>query len=127
MSHLFMVRLFKEASQRTGMEHHIIDTFISSAEFPFYLLQLLAPWGIFVVFFFQKNFIHQIKENLFLKFSVAFILFNIPLYWFSADHKARYLYMFFPFFAILLSHFYFNSSQFKKIKYGIQYLIFGII
>ncbi|MDZ7847763.1 MAG: hypothetical protein U5L96_13905 [Owenweeksia sp.] len=37
---------------------------------------------------------------------MLFILFNIPLYWFSGDFKPRYYYMFLPFLSFLLAYVY---------------------
>ncbi len=101
----FMTRLFKEASQRTGTEHPFWETIQQSVVFPFLLIQLLLPWSLLVIFFFRRDLWPRIRQRGLLRFSVIFILFNIPLYWFTADSRARYLYMFFPFFCILLAHF----------------------
>ncbi|MFT4660544.1 MAG: 4-amino-4-deoxy-L-arabinose transferase-like glycosyltransferase [Flavobacteriales bacterium] len=110
----FMVRLFKEASQRSGMEQNIWDTIKESAFFPLYLAQLMLPWTLLVFFFFRKKFISVIKSNAILHFSLIFIIFNIPIYWFTADHKARYLYPFFPFFCILFSYFFVNAPTYLQ-------------
>ncbi len=99
----FMVRLFKEASQRTGMEHGIADTVLASVMFPLYLVQWLAPWSLLAIFFFRKGMVRELWQRPLLRFAIVFILFNIPLYWFTADHKVRYLYMFFPFICVLLA------------------------
>ena len=110
----FMVRLFKEASQRTGIEHNFLDTVKASALFPLYLAQWLAPWSLLVLFFVRKDFLTVIKTNPLLLFAAIFILFNIPIYWFTADHKARYLYMFFPVFCILFSYFFINRPATRE-------------
>lgn len=124
----FMSRLFNEASNRTALEHHFIDTLKATTIFPFYLLRLLLPWSLFSIFFFRKDLVQVIKKHSILRFSLVFIFFNIPLYWFSADHKARYLYMFFPFFCILFSYFFLHAPiSFRKWKKGIEYLLFSII
>ncbi len=107
----FVVRLYKEAAQRTGMEHTFWMTLVGTASFPFLLLKLLAPWSILLVFLFRKDVLKVGRSNPLLLFCGVFILFNIPIYWMSADHKSRYLYMFFPFFCIVLSFFFLNVNS----------------
>ncbi len=124
----YMTHLFKEASQRTGVEHSFLDVLKQSATFPFYLVQLMLPWSLFVIFFFRKDFFKIIKPNKILHFCSVFLLFNIPLYWFSADHRARYLYPFFPFICILLSYFFINvPTHLQKWKKRIEGLFLVIM
>jgi 4-amino-4-deoxy-L-arabinose transferase-like glycosyltransferase len=124
----FLVRLFKEASQRTGLEHTFLDTLLGTASFPFMLFKLLAPWSILLVFLFRKDVFNVIRTNPLLRFCGVFILFNIPLYWISSDHRARYIYMFFPFFCILLSFFFLNTNNaLQKWKSYIFRLFWGVM
>lgn len=123
----FAVRLFKEASQRTGAEHAFSETLLSSLMFPLFLIQIALPWSLLAVFFYKGKFKKHLKENQLLKFAVVFILFNIPLYWFSADHKARYLYMFLPFIAVLLSYFYVTNKELIRVKKGIELFFLGLM
>jgi hypothetical protein len=102
----FLVRQFKEASQRTGLETKASDTISQTLSFPLQIAKLLLPWSLLLLFFFKKGFIQKIRSNRLLSFSVLFILVNIPLYWFSGDFKARYLYMFLPFLCTLLAYFF---------------------
>lgn len=123
----FAVRLFKEASQRTGAEHAFSETLLSSLMFPLFLIQIALPWSLLAVFFYKGKFKKHLKENQLLKFAVVFILFNIPLYWFSADHKVRYLYMFLPFIAVLLSYFYVTNKELIRVKKGIELFFLGLM
>lgn len=119
----FAVRLFKEASMRTGAEHSFSDTLVGAATFPFYLGKLLLPWSLFVIFWFRKDFISLIKKNQLLLFSSIFIVANIILYWFTPDHKARYLYMFLPYFCLLLAYFFVHQKEnWKKASSFFYYL-----
>lgn len=102
----FAVRLFKEASQRTGLEHSFGDTLLGLVEFPGFLAKLMFPWFLFLVFWWRKDWWEKIKAQPWLKFCAIFLLFNLPLYWFAGDHKSRYLYMFVPAFCVLFSYFY---------------------
>lgn len=107
----FLVRQFKEASQRTGLETSWVTSTLSLVEFPFQLAKLVLPWSLLAVFFFKKGFRAKVKENPFLTFSALFLLVNIILYWTSGDFKARYLYMFLPFICVFLAHFYFEFLE----------------
>jgi hypothetical protein len=88
------------------------------------LLQWLAPWSLFVVLCFKKGFRRQISGRPLLYFAVVFLLCNLPLYWFTPDHKVRYLYMFFPFFCWLLADAFNGSSG--KLKQGLL-RVFGAV
>lgn len=124
----YVVRLYEEAAQRTGLEHNLWDTIRQSTIFPFYLVQLLAPWSVLVLFFFRKDLLSIIRATPILSFCVIFILFNLPLYWFTAEHKARYLYMFFPFFCILFAYFFIKAAPgLLSWKKRINQLFFGIM
>ena len=102
-----IARQFLEASIRTGLESHWYDTLVQTVLNPFRFLLLLFPWTFLLVPYirfrsFRTAFLKGIKENPFLTFSVVFLVANVWLYWFTADFKARYQYMFFPFFLSLL-------------------------
>ncbi len=119
----FLVRQFKEAAQRTGLETEASDTLVQTITFPLQIIKLLLPWSLLVVFFFSRGFIKAVKSNNLLAFSALFVVVNIPIYWFSGDFKARYLYMFLPFLALLLAHFYIIN---KDTMIRIRKMIFGI-
>jgi 4-amino-4-deoxy-L-arabinose transferase-like glycosyltransferase len=125
---VFMSRLFREAAQRTGVEHSFLDTLTGTASFPLFLLKLMAPWSLLIAFLFRKSVLNEIRSNSLLRFCVVFILFNIPLYWISADHRSRYLYMFFPFFCIVLGYFFLNPSTIlQKWKNYILKIFLGVM
>lgn len=122
----FLVRQFKEASQRTGLETSVIDTLMGVVVVPLNLIKLLLPWSLFFLIIFRKGLIKRTKNNNLILFIVFIILVNLPLYWFTGDFKARYIYPFLPFIGILLSYFYVTYlSEFPKTKKAIEFL-FGI-
>lgn len=102
----FLVRQFKEAAQRTGLETGASDTLLQTFTFPLQIIKLLLPWSLLLVFFFKKGFLKHLRQNPLIAFSALFVIVNIPIYWFSGDFKARYLYMFLPFLALILAYFY---------------------
>jgi len=129
----FLVRLFKEASQRTGLETEFSKTLRGIISVPFQLLFLILPASLLIPYFFQKGNFQEVKANPLLSFSLYFILFNIPLYWFTGDFKNRYVYMFFPFLILFFAYFYENrKSTMPKVKkisenfYGTLIAIFSI-
>ncbi len=111
----FLVRQFKEAAQRTGLETEASDTIAQIFTFPLQIAKLLLPWSLMVVFFFKKGFLRSLKANKLVVFSALFVMVNIPIYWFSGDFKARYLYMFLPFLTLMFAYFYVsNKSEMPK-------------
>ena len=99
----FLIRQFKEASQRTAAESSFFSVFRQFFSFPFQFLILMLPWSLFLLPWFTKGSRALIQKNSLLTFSVIFILANILIYWIAGEFKARYYYMFFPFAAFLLA------------------------
>ncbi len=102
-----LARQFVEASIRSGLETHWTDTLLQSFINPLRFAQLLLPWSLLLIPIFRfrdhrRTLMSGIKENPFLTFCAVFIVANIGLYWFTADFKSRYQYMFFPFVLSLL-------------------------
>ncbi len=100
-----VMRLTKEATQRSGLEGSLWRTLGGTIAFPFRLFQLLLPWSVFVYVFFRRDVRARITENPLLAFCLVFIATNIPVYWFTAELRNRYIYMFFPFITTLLAYF----------------------
>jgi len=99
----FAARLIKEASQKTGLESQWQSTLIGTLTFPVFLLKILAPWSLFAFLLLIKKVRQAIWTNSLTRFCVIFFICNIPLYWIASDHKARYIYMFFPFVTLILA------------------------
>lgn len=98
----FLSQQFQEASQRSANETTKLDLLKNMSSFILKLFEKLAPWCLFVVFLAKKSVRRQIIENPLLKFSLVFIISNILVYWTALDLRTRYIYMFFPFFILLL-------------------------
>lgn len=98
----FMVRQFKETSQRTANEYGALAIVGQLFQFPVTLIVKMLPWSLFVVFLFFKPVRRNILDNKFLKFCLIFILANIIIYWTAPDVRVRYIYMFFPFMLMLV-------------------------
>jgi 4-amino-4-deoxy-L-arabinose transferase-like glycosyltransferase len=100
----FIIRQFKEASQRTGLETPVIDTVAGTLIFPFRIIYMLMPYTLFFGLLLHKKAWSHLKKNKLIFFSIIFILINIPIYWFTGDFKGRYIYPFIPFICIILGY-----------------------
>jgi 4-amino-4-deoxy-L-arabinose transferase-like glycosyltransferase len=94
----FMVNLWNESSSKSANESGFMDLIRSLATFPFQLLQITLPWSLFLIL--PATYGRENRTSLF-RFSLVFFLANIALYWIAPDVRNRYLYMFFPFLAIV--------------------------
>ncbi len=92
-----LARQFIESYDRSFVKMNPGQNFMKILTYPIMWIQWLLPWSVLAIFLFRKSLIPTLKSNNFIIYSTLFILFNIPVYWFSNYHKARYLYIFFPF------------------------------
>jgi multidrug transporter EmrE-like cation transporter len=102
----YLVNLLKESAQRSALESNAFSTLYGALIYPANLLIFILPWSLLALFLLSKKTWGDIKANDFLTFCAVFIMANIPVYWFSAEAKSRYVYMFFPFICVILAHFY---------------------
>lgn len=107
----YLFNLVKEASQRTGLESNLQDFLLNLVKFPLDIVKVLLPWSLLIIFCFQKQFKQTILSNELLKFIIIFLIFNIPVYWLTGELRNRYLYMFVPFFMIIIASFYINFKD----------------
>ena len=94
----FMIRQFKEAAMRTGLETS--NPLLGALLFLPRLLLLMMPWSIFLLVLGIGG-LRKIAKQSFVKFWILFIVVNIPIYMLSGDFKARYYYVFLAAFAII--------------------------
>lgn len=106
-----LVRLTKEATQRSGLEGSFLKTVTGTVFFPVLLIRLLLPWSLLVLFWLRKDFFSEISSNRLVVFCVLFIAVNIPIYWFTGELKNRYIYMFFPFITTILAYFFIQRAN----------------
>lgn len=100
----FLVSLFEEASQRTGLESKFSELASGTLSFPVVVLKLLLPWSLLCVWLCRKDAWRRLWANPWTKFCLVFCAVNMPLYWFSGELRNRYIYPFFPFVVIPLAH-----------------------
>lgn len=120
----YLFNLVKEASQRTGLESDPLDFLLSIVKFPVDIIKLLLPWSLLIVFCFQKKFRQVLLSNELLKFTAIFLIFNLPVYWLTGELRSRYLYMFVPFFMIVIAYFYVGfKDSFTKYRQWIDTIL----
>ena len=101
----FLMKLFNEASEKSTLESKWKDVALTPINYPLELAKWLLPWSLFSVFIFGKGFRSTLKTYPLLRFILLFVLFNLPIYFFTGYPKSRYVFMFFPFFTTLLAAF----------------------
>jgi len=85
-----------ESTQRTVVEHGILETIKQLFVFPVEMLYHYLPWSAGLVFVFHKGAWDKIKAHPFLLFCSLTFLVNIIIYWTSPIIYARYVIMFAP-------------------------------
>ncbi|MBI1341405.1 MAG: hypothetical protein GC171_00575 [Terrimonas sp.] len=89
-------KLMSESSKRTVTHYGIGKTIIHFFVFPFTFLYHFAPWTMFVIVFFHKQWWQQLIKNDFVSYSLLTAGTNLLVYWLSPEVYARYLFMFLP-------------------------------
>lgn len=107
----FLVSLFEEASQRTGLQSPIGDLLRGSVAFPLVVLQLLLPWSLLIVWLRGRGIWSALWRNPWTRFCLLFCAANMPLYWFSGELRDRYIYPFFPFVLVPIAFAYARQAQ----------------
>lgn len=123
---VFLVRQFKEASQRTAAESVFSDVILQIFSFPVQYLVLILPWAFLIVLMVKKGTLTHIRSQRIINFLAIIFLFNIILYWFAGEFKARYYYMFLPVSLVILFSFYYRKDQDQRIM-RILHMIFKVV
>lgn len=119
---LLIARLTTESARRTTESGGIIALIIQLIKFPLLLLMLMLPWSLLVG---GMRDLKKAYENKWIRYIIAFLVFNLPIYWISAGVRDRYLYMFLPF---LLSILAFSSVHFiRNRRKMISHIVVGLV
>lgn len=89
-------------------------------KFPLIFVKTILPWSPLLIFLFIKKIRSRVFNNKLTQFAALFILVNIPLYWISPAIRPRYIYMFFPFAAIIISAIFMEIRQQSYLKALLQ-------
>lgn len=113
----FIVRQYKEAAMRTGLETEATSTWKGALLFLPNFFKLLLPWSLFLLL--SAKGIQLIKQNnSFISFWLIFIIVNIPIYWISGDFKARYYYVFMAAISIIIAELIYYGLENQKRTYS---------
>jgi 4-amino-4-deoxy-L-arabinose transferase-like glycosyltransferase len=107
---ILLADLLKESFNKSAFGEHS-ERFVSKAlGYPLAFARLLLPWGLLLLLLFKKR-SFPFWSNPFIRFSVLFILFNIPVYWLTGNPKMRYVYMFIPFCMIAAAYLFYHYRK----------------
>lgn len=126
----YLVNLMKESLDKSLVGDYSERLVRKIIEYPISLFKILLPWSLLLLLFLKK---HQYSfwSYPFIKFSLLFILFNIPVYWFTGHPRMRYSYVFVPFFMNFLAFIFYefrkNHQDFIKKIFGWGIRIFLIL
>ena len=99
----YLVNLYKEAAQKSGLEGQISKVFSNAVAFPLNFIKTLLPWSVLLVLIYRRSVRDRLAEQTLYRFILVFLASNILLYWFANRLALRYIYPFLPFFSILLT------------------------
>lgn len=125
-----LINLLNESLIKSGIGERSNKLFDKAVGYPFLLFKLLAPWSLLFLFL-RRSIWREAIKNPFVRFSCLFIAYNIWVYWFTGQPKARYVYMFVPFACTMLSFIYWELVKRKSVPLSklLTFLgfVFGII
>jgi 4-amino-4-deoxy-L-arabinose transferase-like glycosyltransferase len=97
-----IINLLKESFNKSAFGLYPERILRKMIEYPLNFFKILLPWSLLLLFLVKRNG-YSLWRNEITRFSILFILFNLPVYWFTGQPKMRYVYMFIPFCMIILS------------------------
>lgn len=107
----FIVRQFKEASQRTALDSNFLNTLAGIIESPAIFLKMIMPWPLAIPMVFFKPVRNKLKKNRYIVFSLLVIAVNFPLYWITGELRGRYIYPLVPFACIVLAYLFYEGLK----------------
>jgi len=95
--------LFWQAGEKAGRDRSFLTFLTGWATYPMGLLKITLPWSLFLIPLLSKKFRERWTPDPLSAFCILAIVVNIPIYWISGRFVARYIYMFLPLIAVLLT------------------------
>jgi len=95
--------LFWQAGEKAGRDRSFLTLFTGWATYPLGLLKITLPWSLFLIPAISKKFRGRWSADPLSTFCILAIIVNLPIYWISGRFVARYIYMFLPLIAVLLT------------------------
>jgi len=85
-----------ESTQRTVLNHGILESLVQWVSFPFEMIYHFLPWSVLSVCLFHKGVRALLRKNQMITFMSLTFMVNIWVYWTSPEVYPRYLIMFVP-------------------------------
>jgi 4-amino-4-deoxy-L-arabinose transferase-like glycosyltransferase len=112
---ILLADLLKESFNKSAFGEYQEKLLSKIIEYPISFLKILLPWSLLLLLLFKKH-RFRLWSNPVIRFSILFILFNIPVYWFTGHPRMRYVYMFLPFCMMILAYiFYYFKEEYPRI------------
>jgi hypothetical protein len=130
-----LINLLRESFVKSVLSddsNRLVNKMIS---FPFNILKTLLPWSLLLVLLLKKK-RFRFWSNPFIKFALLFMLFNLPVYWITGQSRMRYIYMFMPFFTVMIAFVYYEIKHdhpvlmnkiYKWLKFPFVLLLLAIV
>ncbi len=114
--------LFVESSKRTIVNYGFLKTITHLFTFPFEMVYHFLPWSLLIIYFFNHQVLHWIREKPFVIFCLLAFCGNIIVYWTSPEVYPRYLLMLAPLLFIVFTYLHekhrgLNSWQYRFLRY----------
>ncbi len=103
--------LFNESNDRTVAQNGALAFVQHFATYPLMTVANTLPGGLLLLYALKKGTLKQIKSQPLLGFALVVLAGNFALYWLSPGARSRYIYMLFPFIAMLGVYFYLQAKD----------------
>jgi hypothetical protein len=105
-----LTNLLKESFNKSALGDHPERMARKILDYPFSFLKILLPWSLLLLLL-LKRWRFPFWSHPFVRFSILFILFNVPVYWFTGHPKMRYSYVFIPFSMTILAFIFYEFKH----------------
>lgn len=105
-----LANLLRESFIKSAVGENSDKLLKKTISYPILFLKVIMPWALFLLLLLKKH-SFRVWQNPLIRYSLLFVLFNIPVYWFTGIPKTRYIYMFIPFCMIALAWIYYKTKE----------------
>lgn len=102
--------LLRESFIKSAVGENSDKLFKKTISYPILFSKIVMPWALFLLLLLKKH-SFRVWQNPLIRYSLLFVLFNIPVYWFTGIPKTRYIYMFIPFCMIAFAWIYYKTKE----------------
>jgi 4-amino-4-deoxy-L-arabinose transferase-like glycosyltransferase len=105
-----LANLLRESFIKSAVGENSDKLLKKTISYPTLFLKILMPWALLLLLLLKKH-SFRVWQNPLIRYSLLFVLFNIPVYWFTGIPKTRYIYMFIPFCMIAFAWIYYKTKE----------------